>query len=41
MSQHGSAVVVVRPDRYVFGMANNAVELNRLVVDVGRLVLAF
>ena len=41
MSQHGSAAVVVRPDRYVFGMANDAVELNRLVADVGRLVLAF
>src|SRR6185436_11600086 len=41
MSQHGSAAVVVRPDRYVFGMGNDAVELNRLVADVGRLVLAF
>jgi hypothetical protein len=41
MAQHGSAAVVARPDRYVFGMANDAAELNRLVVDVGRYVLAF
>jgi len=41
MSQHGSAAVVVRPDRYVFGMANDAVGLNRLVAEVGRQLLAF
>ena len=39
MSQHGSAAVVVRPDRYVFGMANDAAQLNRLVAAVARHVL--
>jgi 3-(3-hydroxy-phenyl)propionate hydroxylase len=40
MSQHGCAAVVVRPDRYVFGTANDGVQLNRLVAAVGRHVLA-
>jgi 3-(3-hydroxy-phenyl)propionate hydroxylase len=40
MAQHGCAAVVVRPDRYVFGTANNAAQLNRLVVTVGGYVLA-
>src|SRR5262245_33794311 len=39
MSQHGCAAAVVRPDRYVFGAANDATELNRLVAEVGRQVL--
>jgi 3-(3-hydroxy-phenyl)propionate hydroxylase len=39
MSQHSSAAVVVRPDRYVFGTANDAAQLNRLVAAVGRHVL--
>jgi 3-(3-hydroxy-phenyl)propionate hydroxylase len=40
MAQHGCAAVVVRPDRYVFGTANDAAQLNRLVAAVGRHVLA-
>jgi 3-(3-hydroxy-phenyl)propionate hydroxylase len=39
MSQHGCAAAVVRPDRYVFGTANDAAQLNRLVAAVGRHVL--
>jgi 3-(3-hydroxy-phenyl)propionate hydroxylase len=39
MSQLASAAVVVRPDRYVFGAAGDAAQLNRLVVSVGRHVL--
>jgi 3-(3-hydroxy-phenyl)propionate hydroxylase len=35
MSQMGCAAVVVRPDRYVFGMASNAQQLNCLVAAVG------
>jgi 3-(3-hydroxy-phenyl)propionate hydroxylase len=40
MSQHGCAAVVVRPDRYVFGTAGDAAQLNRLVAAVGRHVSA-
>ena len=40
MAQHGGAAVVVRPDRYVFGTASDAAQLNRLVAAVGRHVLA-
>jgi 3-(3-hydroxy-phenyl)propionate hydroxylase len=40
MAQHECAAVVVRPDRYVFGMANDAAQLNRLVAAVGRHVFA-
>jgi 3-(3-hydroxy-phenyl)propionate hydroxylase len=36
MAQHDCAAVVVRPDRYVFGTANDAAHLNRLVAAVGR-----
>jgi 3-(3-hydroxy-phenyl)propionate hydroxylase len=39
MSQHGCAAAVVRPDRYVFGTANDAAQLNGLVAAVGRHVL--
>jgi 3-(3-hydroxy-phenyl)propionate hydroxylase len=39
MSQLGCAAVVVRPDRYVFGTASDASQLNRLVAAVGRQVL--
>jgi 3-(3-hydroxy-phenyl)propionate hydroxylase len=39
ISQYGCAAVVVRPDRYVFGTANDAAQLNRLVAAVGRHVL--
>jgi 3-(3-hydroxy-phenyl)propionate hydroxylase len=35
---HGCVAAVVRPDRYVFGLARDAVELNRLVADVHRQV---
>ena len=34
MRQHGAAAVIVRPDRYVFGAAGNADELNRLVGEL-------
>jgi 3-(3-hydroxy-phenyl)propionate hydroxylase len=37
--QLGCEAVVVRPDRYVFGAASDAVQLNRLVEEVGRQVL--
>jgi len=40
MEHHGCAAVVVRPDHYVFGMANDAQQLNRLVEAVGKHVLA-
>jgi len=40
MMQHGCAAAVVRPDRYVFGAANDAAQLNRLVSAVGQQVLA-
>lgn len=36
MSHLGCAAVVVRPDRYVFGTASDASQLNRLVAAVGR-----
>jgi 3-(3-hydroxy-phenyl)propionate hydroxylase len=39
MARHGCAAVVVRPDRYVFGTANDAAQLNRLIAAVGRQVL--
>jgi 3-(3-hydroxy-phenyl)propionate hydroxylase len=39
MAQHGCAAVVVRPDRYVFGTASDAAQLNRLVAAVARHVL--
>ena len=39
MSQRRCAAVVVRPDRYVFGTASDAAQLNRLVAAVGRHVL--
>jgi 3-(3-hydroxy-phenyl)propionate hydroxylase len=35
MAQMGCTAVVVRPDRYVFGAADNAQQLNRLVAAVG------
>jgi 3-(3-hydroxy-phenyl)propionate hydroxylase len=38
MLQMGCSAVVVRPDRYVFGMAADAQQLNRLVAAVGELV---
>jgi 3-(3-hydroxy-phenyl)propionate hydroxylase len=39
MSQLDSAAVVVRPDRYVFGTARDAAQLNRLIASVGRHVI--
>jgi 3-(3-hydroxy-phenyl)propionate hydroxylase len=39
MRQRGCAAVVVRPDRYVFGTAHDAAQLNRLVAAVGFHVL--
>jgi len=39
MTQHSCAAVVVRPDRYVFGAANDAEQLNCLVAAVARRVL--
>jgi 3-(3-hydroxy-phenyl)propionate hydroxylase len=38
MSQLECAAVVVRPDRYVFGTASDAAQLNRLIASVGRLI---
>jgi 3-(3-hydroxy-phenyl)propionate hydroxylase len=40
MSQHSGAAVVVRPDRYVFGTARDAAQLNRLIASVSRHVSA-
>jgi 3-(3-hydroxy-phenyl)propionate hydroxylase len=40
MQQLDCSAVVVRPDRYVFGAARDAAQLNRLVAAVGRHVLA-
>jgi 3-(3-hydroxy-phenyl)propionate hydroxylase len=37
-NSHGCTAAVVRPDRYVFGLARDAVELNRLVAGVHRQV---
>jgi 3-(3-hydroxy-phenyl)propionate hydroxylase len=34
LARHGSAAAVVRPDRYVFGLADSPDVLNRLVSDV-------
>jgi 3-(3-hydroxy-phenyl)propionate hydroxylase len=39
MAKLDSAAVVVRPDRYVFGAANDAEQLNRLIASVGKHVL--
>ena len=39
MREQECVAVVVRPDRYVFGTANDATQLNRLVAAVGRHVL--
>lgn len=36
--RHGCAAAVVRPDRYVFGLAHDATELDHLVVDAHRQV---
>jgi hypothetical protein len=36
MAQQAGAAALVRPDRYVFGIAANAAELNRLVAALGR-----
>jgi 3-(3-hydroxy-phenyl)propionate hydroxylase len=36
MAQQAGAAALVRPDRYVFGVAANAAELNRLVAVLGR-----
>jgi 3-(3-hydroxy-phenyl)propionate hydroxylase len=40
MRQLDGAAVVVRPDRYVFGVARDAAQLNRLIASVGRHVMA-
>jgi 3-(3-hydroxy-phenyl)propionate hydroxylase len=40
MRQLDGVVVVVRPDRYVFGVARDAAQLNRLIACVGRHVMA-
>ncbi len=39
MRQQRCAAAVVRPDRYVFGTADDAIQLNRLVAAVARHVL--
>jgi 3-(3-hydroxy-phenyl)propionate hydroxylase len=38
MAQHDAAAIVARPDRYVYGMARDAHELNRLIARLGRQV---
>ena len=38
MAQHDAAAVVARPDRYVYGIARDAHELNRLIARLGRQV---
>jgi len=36
MMLHGAAAVVARPDRYVYGIARDADELNRMIEGLGR-----
>jgi 3-(3-hydroxy-phenyl)propionate hydroxylase len=36
MAGHGAAAVVVRPDRYVYGIARDQDELNRMIERLGR-----
>jgi len=36
MARYGVAAVVVRPDRYVYGIARDAGELNRMMEGLGR-----
>ena len=36
MASQGAAAVVARPDRYVYGVARNAAELNRMIEGLGR-----
>ena len=36
MAQHGAAAVVARPDRYVYGIARDADDLNRLLEGLSR-----
>jgi 3-(3-hydroxy-phenyl)propionate hydroxylase len=36
MAAQGAATIVVRPDRYVYGTARNAGELNRMIEGLGR-----
>ena len=40
MAQHGAAAVVARPDRYVYGVARDAEELNRMIEGIGRQIFA-
>ncbi len=35
MARHGAAAVVVRPDRYVYGIASDAAALNRQIAGLG------
>jgi 3-(3-hydroxy-phenyl)propionate hydroxylase len=39
MAGHGRGAAVIRPDRYVFGVARDALQLNRLVAAVAKRVL--
>lgn len=39
LKAHGAGAVVVRPDRYVYGVAKDARGLQRLIADVGRRLL--
>jgi len=36
MASLGAAAVVARPDRYVYGVARNGKELNRMIEGLGR-----
>ena len=38
MAQHRAAAVVARPDRYVYGIAHDANELNRMIEGLGRAI---
>ncbi|HLH87166.1 MAG TPA: bifunctional 3-(3-hydroxy-phenyl)propionate/3-hydroxycinnamic acid hydroxylase [Xanthobacteraceae bacterium] len=40
MAHHGAAAVVARPDRYVYGIARDANELNRMIEELGRAIFA-
>jgi 3-(3-hydroxy-phenyl)propionate hydroxylase len=36
MARHGAAAVVARPDRYIYGIARDAGELNRMIEGLGQ-----
>ena len=38
MRRHAGRAAIVRPDRYVFGVASDAPELNRMINSLGALL---